>query len=663
MSFSIHQPVRFLLFWTLIIVSILLTQTIAQAAQVHLAWDPNDPAPDGYRVYARTQGQNYDYTSPVWPQPGGDPTQTTCTIDNLVGGASYYFVVRAYAGTDESGDSNEVNHILPTDPPTTYTITTNAGANGAISPTLATANAGDSQTFTISPDTGYHVDDVHVDGVSVGAVTTYTFSALDADHSISASFAVDTFTIQASAGPGGVISPPEAVGIPYGGSYTFTMTPNTGYKISDVVIDGISKGTIDTYTFSDVTADHTIDAAFTGDNQDPIADAGPDQTVDEGQTVTLSGLNSIDVDDGIAAFQWRQIQGIQVDLNSPSEPETTFTAPNVDTSGTALVFELSVTDYSGATTVDSCIVNVTWVNEPPIADVGVDQTVIEGAQVLLDASNSTDSDDGIASYRWRQINGPVVALSSANSAAPTFVAPDVASAGASLTFEVTVTDAGGLQDTDTCLINVTWVNTPPVADAGLDQSAAIGDEVFLDGSKSYDADDLVITSYKWYQANGVPVELSDPTAQSPMFIVPPGAEEGVPLTFELMVTDSGGLQGVDSCRVNVQFVDPAIYVSRITMQFKQKGPNVEANAYVTILDGAGMIVKEANVSGQWTLNGNPMNTITTTSKGDGVARLYSDKVAATPGAVFAIQITGVAKSGYTYDPFLNSVTEESLIVP
>ena len=60
---------------------------------------------------------------------------------------------------------------------------------------------------------------------------------------------------------------------------------------------------------------------------------------------------------------------------------------------------------------------------------------------------------------------PLVALSDATSARPTFQAPDVGVNGASMTFEVTVTDAGGLQDTDTCLVNVAWVNTPPVADA------------------------------------------------------------------------------------------------------------------------------------------------------------------------------------------------------
>lgn len=70
----------------------------------------------------------------------------------------------------------------------TYTITTNAGTNGTISPTSATVNAGDSQTFTITPDTGYHVEDVLVDGITVGPVAEYSFSNVTSNHNISASF-------------------------------------------------------------------------------------------------------------------------------------------------------------------------------------------------------------------------------------------------------------------------------------------------------------------------------------------------------------------------------------------------------------------------------------------------------------------------------------------
>jgi len=706
----------------------------ASAATVTVAWDKNSETNViGYELHYGTTSQDYQHTVDV-------ENNTSRSISGLIEGQTYYFAVKAY--NDEyvfSDFSEKLVYTIPnSSPPAIYTITTNAGTNGTISPTSAAVNAGGSQSFTITPDTGYRVEDVLVDGVSEGAVTTYAFSALDADHSISASFAVDTFTIQASASLGGVISPSGAVSVSYGGSQSFTITPDTGYRVEDVLVDGVSEGLLssytfdqvveghtiqasfiadtvtitasagtngsispagnvsvnygssqtfaispdsgyviadvwidgvsidamDSYTFSNVTADHTINAAFTAENKVPTADAGPNQTVEDGQIALLSGLNSTDPDDGIAAFQWLQIQGDPVTLAFPNEPETTFTTPNVDSSGAALVFELTVTDYAGETSTDSCIVNVTWANMPPIADAGVDKTVEEGSQVVLDAFNSTDADDGIASYGWKQISGPVVTLSGANSDAPSFIAPYVGSAGgASLAFEATVTDAGGLQDTATCLINVTWENTPPVSDAGLNQNATIGDDVFLDGSKSYDADDTTITSYRWRQIKGVPVELPDATAVSPVFMVPAGAEDGDLLTFELTVTDSDELQGKDNCQINVQSIGPWLHISMITMELKHKGPNVEANAYVTIVDDVGNIVKEASVTGNWTYNGNPINTATTTTRGDGVARLYSDKIQAKSGEVFAVEITDVVKDGYSYHPASNRVTQASLIVP
>jgi hypothetical protein len=96
-------------------------------------------------------------------------------------------------------------------------------------------------------------------------------------------------------------------------------------------------------------------------------------------------------------------------------------------------------------------------NDPPTADAGPDQTVYEGAIVTLDGSNSSDPDDGIASYRWEQTEGTPVVLSDPTEVQPTFAAPYVEPDGESLTFQLAVTDTGGLQSTDTCIVNVTNV--------------------------------------------------------------------------------------------------------------------------------------------------------------------------------------------------------------
>ena len=92
--------------------------------------------------------------------------------------------------------------------------------------------------------------------------TTYTFTNVQDDHTIAASFAIDTFNITASAGAGGSISPNGSVSVNYGDSQSFTITPDTGFYILDVSVDGSSIGPVNTYTFINVQATHTITATF-----------------------------------------------------------------------------------------------------------------------------------------------------------------------------------------------------------------------------------------------------------------------------------------------------------------------------------------------------------------------------------------------------------------
>jgi hypothetical protein len=83
---------------------------VVSAAQVTLQWDASTPAPDGYNVYQRVDGANYDYTTPV---NASGITGTTYTLSGLAEGTTYYFVIRAYVGADMSGDSNEVTYTVP----------------------------------------------------------------------------------------------------------------------------------------------------------------------------------------------------------------------------------------------------------------------------------------------------------------------------------------------------------------------------------------------------------------------------------------------------------------------------------------------------------------------------------------------------------------------
>lgn len=147
---------------------------------------------------------------------------------------------------------------------TSLNIMAGAGAGGNISPSGAVAVVyGGSQTFSIAPYTGYRISDVKVDGDSTGAVSTYTFSMVTKSHAIYAAFEENpVYTITATAGLNGAISPPGITTVEYGGSQAYNITPDTGYDVLDVLVDSVSVGPVTNYTFTNVTENHTIEATF-----------------------------------------------------------------------------------------------------------------------------------------------------------------------------------------------------------------------------------------------------------------------------------------------------------------------------------------------------------------------------------------------------------------
>jgi len=404
-------------------------------------------------------------------------------------------------------------------------------------------------------------------------------------------------------------------------------------------------------------------------NLPPKADAGPEQSVDEGSVVSLSGLNSTDSDGCIISFQWQQTGGPEVLLKDPDSAETTFTAPETGTEGTALAFQLTVTDDGGLTSTDDCLVNVSWINEPPLADAGLDQTVSHDEEVQLDATKSSDPDDGIATFLWQQKSGPPVILSDTGAIQPSFRALDVGEEGDSLSFQLTVTDRGGLQATDSCIVNIVgWVNLPPSADAGPNQEVYSGETVNLVGSNSTDPDDG-IASYSWGQKAGRPVVLEEPGSVNTTFVAPETGVDGEELAFELTVTDHSGLQSSSNSRVvvlpNVQNLGPKnLWISFVECDVKKiSRRKYVANAWVTLIDEDFDFVEGATVTGLWTLNRRALNTESNQTDSKGTATLESRKTWARSGSVFTFTVTGVAKEGYSYDPTSNIRTEDSITVP
>jgi len=145
-------------------------------------------------------------------------------------------------------------------------------------------------------------------------------------------------------------------------------------------------------------------------------------------------------------------------------------------------------------------------NKKPVANAGVDVSVIAPGPVQLDASLSSDSDGSIVSYAWTQTSGPSVTLIGADSVNSSF-ATDTFTQSETLQFTLTVTDNKGATASDSVAVSVTVegtepVNTPPVAVIVAPTSVNQGDVVTLDASTSTDADNDSLT-FSWLIPTGV----------------------------------------------------------------------------------------------------------------------------------------------------------------
>jgi hypothetical protein len=211
-----------------------------------------------------TAGPNGDVTPGTGPVNEGDDAVYTITpsagyhvADVVVDGGSIGPVtshtITNVTGTHTISASFAVN---------AYPITVTAGAHGSITPGSGSADYGSSPTYAITPDTGYHVADVVVDGASVGAVTSKTFSGVSTGHTISATFAINMYAITLAAGAHGSISPAGPLVVTYGSDVTLSFLPDVSYRVSEVTVDGVSQGAVPSFTFSRVTGPHSVSVTF-----------------------------------------------------------------------------------------------------------------------------------------------------------------------------------------------------------------------------------------------------------------------------------------------------------------------------------------------------------------------------------------------------------------
>ena len=280
--------------WTLVLERLVLVAVVL-ACGAAAAWQPTPvlarPAPTATldavspQTFTITPAPGpHGWISPPIPQSVPAGGSLTCSInanagyhvaDVLVDGVSVG-ARSSYEFTNVQAD-HTISATFAEDTVRVFTITPAPGPHGWISPPIPqSVPAGGSLTCSINANAGYHVADVLVDGVSVGARSSYEFTNVQADHTISATFAEDTvrvFTITPAPGPHGWISPPIPQSVPAGGSLTCSINANAGYHVADVLVDGVSVGARSSYEFTNVQADHTISASF---------------AVDSGETFTIN---------------------------------------------------------------------------------------------------------------------------------------------------------------------------------------------------------------------------------------------------------------------------------------------------------------------------------------------------------------------------------------
>ena len=244
--------------------------------------------------------------------PSGDSVRTKGTAVSIGATANtgYHFltwsVTSGSATFDNSSSQNTtitalVNAtICATFAINTFTLISSVGLNGSITPS-ATVDYGTGKTFTITPSTNYHVADVLVDGESVGAVTSYAFEDVTANHTISATFTIDAGAYSISGTVEGavqqgvtlILSGTDSDTTTSGadGTFTFAGKANSSYTVT-LRLSG--------YTFAPSSRNITV----SGNNVtgcDFVATKNPglysisgtvSGAIQEGITITLSGALS-----------------------------------------------------------------------------------------------------------------------------------------------------------------------------------------------------------------------------------------------------------------------------------------------------------------------------------------------------------------------------------
>ena len=339
----------------------------------------------------------------------------------------------------------------------TYTVTVTQTANGTIAPGTTVMNYGTSQTFTFTPITGYHVATITVDGtalsgtaLSTAIASGYAFTSIAANHTITATYAINTYTIIASVtGGNGTISPTGTTTLNYGASQAYTFTPTTGYQVASITVDGValSGATLaaaitNGYPFSNVSANHTIAVAYTPLTYDlALTQVGSGGVTSTGATTGSSTISSAAAGTTNATYNYNT----SVVLTATASTGWTFTGWTgacVNATGTCTVPMTAAKAVTATFTINTYILTTTQVGSGGVTS--------SPSGITLAAPGSTT-----ATYNYNT----VVTLTEVPATGWTFTGWTGACTGTATTCAVTMTQAQSVTATFTIKnYTVTYLN-------------------------------------------------------------------------------------------------------------------------------------------------------------------------------------------------------------
>ena len=516
-----------------------LTATVLSGESIRLDWTPihTDTITGAYEIF-------YGYA------PDGPfrklaettvKTDSNYTLTRLYSSSTYFFKVRTRTDPHANNRNIVLSDFSTAISATTQSVVdTMAGPNGQISPSgIVSVPQNAPIVFHFIPDANYHVENVLVDRVSIGSVTSYTFSSIQNDRELQATFANDAPSIDPilplsfdeDAPPAPILLtitdretsienltikivsdnqeliPDDHIQITGSGSARYLHLKNlqemsgVGFimiKVSDPLgLNAIRafNYTVNTINDPPVAKNHIYNAF------EDIEFKGQFQALDiENDSLfyivtARPNHGKLTHDAGKDIFTYRS------DINYSGRDYIRFKVQDNSKLGPKMSNEAVV------------VLDIQPVNDAPVSKAGEDLHVLEGERVSLNGSNSYDVDDNDLFFEWWQSVGPEVTLSSSSAISPVFIAPHALSDNQpiSLVFWLKVSDDENNFMRDNCIV---WVNPReipllPIAQMGTPLVPVSGSAPFRVDFQ--DRSLGMIDSWQWLFGNGHESKRKSPT--------------------------------------------------------------------------------------------------------------------------------------------------------